>query len=213
MTKFQMSSVVELGSALELFRGFPTSRATEEGEIPSFSVATLRKGDSARHFASREDIVDVGAQIAQVADVLVAVEGGTVGESLVVVESMGEFVPSQQVATLRVSNLDLIDPWYLGAWLSSEMGRNSLLRLAQGAGIQRITYRNLETLQIALPVLEEQRRIGEQFRVINESIRSHALVITHLEELRDAQLAATFSDLGRNEDESSSGDKKKVDTK
>ena len=102
---------------VEFLKGMPTSRTSKAGEVPVYSVAALRNGAAPQRFVSGADMGSVG--VAQPADVLVAVEGGTVGECLVVHESLAKFVPSQQAATIRVRSAEEVDPWYLGAWLSS----------------------------------------------------------------------------------------------
>jgi hypothetical protein len=119
-------------ATLTITRGFPTQRAVETGDVRVMSVAGLRSAAPPRHFAERVDITD--SDLAQPGDVLVAIEGGTVGETLVVPEGVEEFVPAQQAATLRVHDRSLLDPWYLGAWLTSEPAAEQLRRLARGLG-------------------------------------------------------------------------------
>ncbi|HZQ86077.1 MAG TPA: restriction endonuclease subunit S [Acidimicrobiales bacterium] len=131
----------------------------------------------------------------QAGDVLVAIEGGTVGETLVVPDGLNEFVPSQQVATLRVHDGTLIDPWYLGAWLTAEPAAEQLRRLARGLGIQRIPIKELSSVVVQVPPIHEQRRIGERFRAFENSIRSHRAVTACLEGLRDADLVVTFAEM------------------
>lgn len=43
------------------------------------------------------------------------------------------------------------DPWYLGAWLSTEVGGEQLRRLARGSGIQRIAMKDLSSPTISVP--------------------------------------------------------------
>src|SRR5262245_46830021 len=99
---FDELRIGEIADALAVTRGFPTQRATQDGEVPVRSIADLRNDSPPRHFADRADIEDLGLGPAQPGDVLVAMEGGTVGETMVVPTGLDEFVPSQQAATLRV---------------------------------------------------------------------------------------------------------------
>lgn len=110
----------DLPDAVSVTRGFPTQRATQEGDVRVMSIADLRNDSPPRHFADREDIHDAGLEPAQPGDVLLSIEGGTVGETLVVPDVVDEFVPSQQAATLRILESGTIDPTFLGAWLSTE---------------------------------------------------------------------------------------------
>jgi len=133
-------------------------------------------------------------ELAKPGDVLVAIEGGTVGETLVVPDGIGDFVPSQQAATLRVVDATRLDPWYLGAWLAAEPAREQLRRLARGMGIQRIPIKDLGSLIVRVPSLQIQREIGERFRAFETAIQSHRAVTASLEELRDIDLVVTFAD-------------------
>ena len=204
MTTFQdvrLSDLLPL--ALEITRGFPTQRAVTDGDLPVMSIAALRATAPARHFANRDDLADLNLDTARPGDVLVAIEGGTIGETMVVPEGLREFVPSQQAATLRVLDTDVIDPWYVGAWLSTEVAGEQLRRLARGSGIQRIAMKDLPSLTISAPPLEDQREIGERFRAFDAAIRSHRAITSCLEQLLEADLVVTFADLAAANDPAS----------
>lgn len=185
----------DLGPSLTIRRGFPTQRAGPEGDVRVMSVAMLRNTAPPKHFAERDALADLGMDVAQPGDVLVAIEGGTVGESLVVPPGTDEFVPSQQAATLRVTDPTVLDPWYLGAWLASDAARDQLRRLARGLGIQRIPLKDLATLLVPVPPLETQRKVGERFRAFETAIQSHRAVTACLEELRSLDLVLTFASM------------------
>src|ERR1700722_7868077 len=142
MTTFKEIRLGDLVPALTITKGYPTQRALPEGDVRVMSVAALRNTALPKHFADRDAIDDLGLELAQPGDVLVAIEGGTVGETLVVPDGIDEFVPSQQAATLRVVDPAKLDPWYLGAWLATEPAREQLRRLARGQGIQRIPIKD-----------------------------------------------------------------------
>lgn len=187
--EFRLGDLVPL---LDITRGFPTQRTVPEGDVPVMSVAALRNASLPKHYADRMDIGE--SDIARPGDVLVAIEGGTVGETIVVPDGLQDFVPSQQAATLRVQDWSRLDPWYLGAWLSTEPASEQLRRLARGLGIQRIPIKELSSLIVRIPSLGEQREISERFRAFEMAIRSHRAVSTSLEELRDLDLVVTFAD-------------------
>jgi restriction endonuclease S subunit len=160
------------------------------------SLAALRNQAPPKAFADRDAIADLGLDLAKPGDVLVAVEGGTVGEALVVPGDIDEFVPSQQVVALRVVDTTRLDPWYLGAWLSTEPAREQL-RLARGRGIQRIPIKDLASLSVEIPPLADQREIGRRFLGFENAIRAHRAVTVCLEQLRDLDLVVTFADSDR----------------
>lgn len=194
MTTARESRLGDLGAVVTLTKGFPTQRALPEGDVRVMSVAALRNAASPKYFADRAAIADLGLELAQPGDVLVAIEGGTVGETLVVPDAIDEFVPSQQAATLRVVDPTKLDPWYLGAWLATEPAREQLRRLARGSGIQRIPVKDLVSLLVRIPPMAEQREIGERFLAFETAIQSHRAVTSCLEDLRDLDLVVTFAD-------------------
>lgn len=178
-------------------RGFPTQRAQTEGDVRVLSVAALRSGTPPKHHAAIDDLTDLGLDVARPGDVLVAIEGGTIGEAIVVAEGEQPFVPSQQVATIRVVDTGILDPWYLGAWFSTDIAVEQLRRLARGAGIQRIAMKELDALILNLPPMAVQREIGDRYRAFDRSIRLHREITACLEELRTVDLAESFDDLAR----------------
>jgi restriction endonuclease S subunit len=193
MTTFEEVRLGDLVRAVTVTKGFPTQRALPKGDVRVMSVAALRNAASPKYFAQRDAIADVGLELAQPGDVLVAIEGGTVGETVVVPDGTEEFVPSQQAATLRVRDATRLDPWYLGAWLTSEPGRDQLRRLTRGMGIQRIPIKDLASLIVRVLPSEVQREIGERFRAFEAAIRSHRAVTACLEDLRDIDLVVAFA--------------------
>jgi restriction endonuclease S subunit len=193
MTSFDEIRLGDLADVLSITKGFPTQRASSEGEVRVMSLADLRNENPPRYFANRKTIGDVGLTTAKPADVLVAVEGGTVGETLVVPDGIDEFVPSQQVATLRVLDNTRLDPWYLGAWLTTEPAREQLRRLARGMAIQRIPVKDLASLTVSVPTLSDQREIGRRYLAFETAIQSHRAITSCLEDLRDLDLVVTFA--------------------
>lgn len=197
MTAFQKIRLGDLAHVLDIKRGFPTHRATPEGDVRVMSVAALRSDSPPRHFADREAISELGLEPAQPGDVLIAVEGGTVGETLVVPEGIYEFVPSQQVATLRVLDPSELDPWYLGALLTTELAREQIRRLARGTGIQRVPMKDLTSLAVRVPPLADQREVGRRFLAFENAIQLHRSIAECLADLRDLDLVVTFAKCSR----------------
>jgi hypothetical protein len=190
--------LADLSDAISIHRGFPTQRATPDGDVRVMSIAALRNGSPPKFFADQPDLDDLGLAPARPGDVLISIEGGTVGETMVVPDGIGDFVPSQQVATLRVVGRDdLLDPGYIGAWLSAEPARGQLGRLARGSGIQRIALKDLGALVLRVPPLSDQVEIGARYLAFEDAIRTHRAVAACLEDVRDADLVVVFSDGAR----------------
>lgn len=189
----------DLYPALGIHKGFPTQRARLAGDVSVWSVAALRAARSPKRFAQRHDLADLRIDLARPGDVLVALEGVTIGESLIVAPGADEFVPSQQVATLRVSDTTVLDPWYLGAWLATDSAQAQLRRLTRRSGVQRIPIKDLGRVILPIPSLQQQRKIGERFGAFETSIQSHRAVTACLEELRAVDLGIAFAHINSNE--------------
>jgi len=193
MSEFHDVRLADMSDVVTITKGFPTHRAASEGDVRVMSIAALRNQSEPRYFAGYEDIQDLKIEFGQPGEVLVSIEGGTVGETFTVQPDVQEFVPSQQVATLRVVDPGILDPLYLGAWLSTAAAQEQLQRLARGTGIQRIAMKELGSLVIKVPDLDTQREIGQRFIAFEAAIRSHRAVAACLEELRDAELVVSFA--------------------
>lgn len=192
---FEQVRLGDLSSVVTICKGFPTQRAQVDGEVRVMSVAALRSGTSPKYFADRDAIREVGMEPAAPGDVLVAIEGSTLGEAYVVSEDDDEFVPSQQVATLKVIDRGKLDPSYLGAWLMTETALERIRRLARGSANQRIPIRDLASLTLMVPSLTDQQEIGRRFLAFETAIQSHRSVMTCLERLLRLDLVATFANV------------------
>ena len=67
---------------------------------------------------------------------------------------------------------DLVDPWYLRAFLESEGGRALIASIAIGAVIKSISLKNLEEMLVPLPDMTRQREIGLAFKARFDRLRN-----------------------------------------
>lgn len=184
----------ELTDVITITRGVPTKDTDPAGKMPVRSVADLRNNAPPRLYAGL-DYIDVGVPLP--GDALVAIEGGTVGESFAMGEDVDLFVPSQQVAVFHVrdSGKQQLDPWYLNAWLATEQAREQIRRLSRGAGVHRVPLKALWSLLLPLPPLAVQREIGERFQTFNTAIGCHRALAESLHELLSVNLNLAFAPL------------------
>jgi restriction endonuclease S subunit len=194
MSPWMNRRLSDLSDAVQIARGVPTTRTVPKGEVPVRSVASLIGDKEVNAFVANDDIQDVRALIGQAGDVLVAIEGGSVGDSFFVTAATPLFVPSQQAVTIRVVDDAVLLPQYLAAWLSSPSGRQQLLRVARGGGIQRIPLADLEALPIPIPPLDVQTAIGQRLTEFSAAITGHQRVLDNLIALREIELARLFQD-------------------
>jgi len=194
MSAWPVQKLSELGDVVRVARGFPTTRTAPDGDLPVWSVASLIGDREARAFANRDDVGESGALVGEPGDVLVAIEGGSVGDAFLVTEGVPAFVPSQQAATIRVVKMATLLPAYLAAWLASPPGRQELLRLVRGAGIQRIALADLGALPVPVAPQDTQFAIGRQLVQLNDAITSHRRAADCVAELREVELTRAFRD-------------------
>lgn len=194
MSRLKEVRLGDLTAAVTIIRGFPTNRTAKDG-VPVMSIADIRNDLAPRHYADIDAMEDIGLDFAEPGDVLVAIEGGTVGETMTILEDSRQFVPSQQAVTLRVTDRGVVDPWYLGAWLATEQGHEQLRRLARGAAIQRIPISALASLPVILPPLAQQRDIGRRFIAFENAIKAHRNIAACLEDLCVVDLAVAFAEV------------------
>lgn len=77
------------------------------------------------------------------------------------------------------------DPYYVAAFLSSEDGKEIMSREVVGTRIPNLPQKNLKRMQISLPSMDEQRRIGEMYRASLDEIEMLRI------KLDKARIAAT----------------------
>lgn len=66
---------------------------------------------------------------------------------------------------------DIVDPWYLKAFLESEGGKAVIASIAIGAVIKSISLKSLEEMQIPLPDMTRQREVGAVFKARFDRLR------------------------------------------
>jgi hypothetical protein len=171
----------DLSYAIAITRGIPTRLTTpDDSGIPVLSMTNLRQEVTPERFFDPEALGDTPVHLPGPGDVLVSIEGPTVGDTLTVVDAPICAV-SQQVAVFEVIDESRILPWFLGACLATDTSRAQLLRLASGTAIRRIALKDLGTLTIPLPDLATQRRIADRFASFQQAIHAHQQIIDYLE--------------------------------
>ena len=109
---------------------------------------------------SKEDFDKSKSGILQPNDIVLVIQGSA-GQLGIVPEVMPStddeyWMVSKPAIAIR-ANPEKINPKYLYAYLSSEVGQTQLLGITQGAAIANISLKELRDLPIILPSLEEQQ--------------------------------------------------------
>jgi restriction endonuclease S subunit len=183
----------ELHDLITITRGVPTQATAASSELPVFSVAELSGNSSTKRFIDKSTLTEAGLRIPTAGDTLISLEGATAGETFTVPVESDQFAASQQAAVVHVLDPAKLDPWYLGAWLTTDAAQGQLRRLGRGTGVRRIAIKDLSTLTMPMPMLpKQQRRIGQDFRTFQAAIKIHRDIADHLETMRVLRAELSF---------------------
>ena len=187
---------MRLGDLVKLYKGRkPLEIVNEpiEGYRRSLQISDLRPGAKPRYCpADRKELLAVPS------DVIIAWDGANAGTTS---HGLKGSVGST-LTVLRIQQKELIDTAYLGHFIAS---KQSYLRTkAKGATIPHLDRVILESLDIPLPPLEEQKRIVsilDKAKLIQEARERQLAALDELEyaiyneSFADFPLEATLEDL------------------
>jgi type I restriction enzyme S subunit len=143
-------------------------------------------------FISSEKHAQLAAHEAIAGDVLVTEMGWPPGEACVVPAGWPPSIIKADIIRARV-NRDLVAPEYLELVLNSRWGQQQMVRISPGTTRPRMTLRDFEQLQLALPPRDEQQRA---IRFAAELQARKANAQSRLEELDSVKAAALASAMG-----------------
>lgn len=127
-------------------------------------------------------------------DILINITGDSVARTTIVENDMLPGRVNQHVSIIRCKE-NLLDPYYLLAFLTSKMTQSYLLSLAQVGGTRAaLTKGMLEQLDIPLLNYEKQKKIGKMLKIINEKINLNNSIILSLEQLSQTLFKQWFID-------------------
>ena len=97
---------------------------------------------------------------------------------------------SQRLFLLRF-NKNIVNPWYIFAFMNSQSFKNKLFSKATGTTVVGIKQKELRKIEIDLPNIRLQNKVGDIFRVIYKKIIINEIINDNLME----QLENEFNDL------------------
>ncbi|MGG0419640.1 restriction endonuclease subunit S [Priestia aryabhattai] len=116
-------------------------------------------------------------------DILINITGDSVARTTIVKNEMLPARVNQHVSIIRCKE-NLLNPYYLLAFLTSKDTQNYLLSLAQTGGTRAaLTKGMLEQLEIPLVSYEVQKKIGNVLKMLNEKINVNDSITISLENL------------------------------
>jgi type I restriction enzyme, S subunit len=187
---------VEL-SAIEFSDGYRTKKA-EHGQ-PGLRI--LRAGDvrdswvypGGNDFVSLDYSRQIGSKVSIPGDVVLTTKG-TVGRVAVVAEGVERVVYSPQVCYFRVKDDSHLDRGYLGAWFrSSDLQQQAATLMYKSDMAPYISLRDIRSLVVPLPPIEEQHRIGQVQRNLLAAFDASRVENERLTRTRDALLPLLIS--------------------
>jgi type I restriction enzyme S subunit len=121
-----------------------------------------------------------------------AAEDETVGKCVEILNLNNEKILSG-LHTIAVRPKQKFAPRYLGYYLNSNSYHNQLLRLMQGTKVLSISKTAIKNTKILFPrANEEQLRIGNYFKNLDQLINNHETQIIKLQNIKKAFLAKMF---------------------
>ena len=173
---------VKLGEVTSSFAGGTPSRSKPEYFGPG--VAWLKSGEIRAGLieTTGESITELGlkessARIARAGTPVIAMYGATAGVAGILVIDAA----LNQAVLAVLPRADVLDSEFCFRLLQSHTPR--LLELTQGSGQPNLSKNLIEGLEVALPPLDEQRRIAEVLRSVDEAIAATQAVIKLAETL------------------------------
>jgi type I restriction enzyme, S subunit len=148
---------------------FSDGYRTKKSEHGRPGLRILRAGDvrNSYLYPSGDDFVaqtysrQIGSKGSQPGDIVLTTKG-TVGRVAVVAAAVEQVVYSPQVCYFRVQDKNRLDRGYLAAWFRSENLRDQCAMVMHKSDMAPyISLRDIRSVSVSLPSMEEQRRQGE----------------------------------------------------
>ncbi|HYW21370.1 MAG TPA: restriction endonuclease subunit S [Nodularia sp. (in: cyanobacteria)] len=126
-------------------------------------------------------------------DILIAMSGATTGKIGVVPSNFdGLILQNQRVGNFKITDSEQIDKGYLKHFVSSPSYQNQIWNSMVGVAQPNISSKQLENFEIALPPLEDQKRIAEILDCAEELRSKRRDAIAQLDALTQAIFLEMF---------------------
>lgn len=143
------------------------------GEVRLIQLADIADSqfmNKSSRFLTREKAVELNCTFLKKGDLMVARMPDPLGRCCIFpLEGEKRFVTVVDVCAIRPGSAE-IDPRYLMRALNSPVVRAQIIALQSGSTRKRISRKNLATVPIPMPPLNEQRRIVEEIEALFEEI-------------------------------------------
>lgn len=150
----------------------------------------LDKSNNAKFFFQK-DFDEVRGNEIFPGDILISRLAEPAGRTIILPETGYRMVTAVDVSIIR-PNDSSFDSTFLMTHLNRTSTLNSINENVSGTSHKRISRRNLEKTKLSIPLLEEQKLIGNYFKNLDTLINNHETQITKLQNIKKAFLAKMF---------------------
>ena len=163
--RFKQSNVKKamLGEVADIFRGKNVTKKDQNGSIGFVNISNLGEHsiitDGMDHI--NEEPRKVANYLLEDGDVLLPARGTAMRIVLFEKQSY-PCIASSNVVIVRPHENEM-SPAYLKLFLDSPTGRKMLEATQQGSSVMNISYKDLRSMEVPLPPIEEQKKIAEEY--------------------------------------------------
>lgn len=163
--KFQESSVrkMAMGDVAEIFRGKSVSKKDPTGSIGVVNISNIGEYDidydSLDHFDEEER--KITNYLLKEGDVLIPARGTAI-RTAIFREQSYPCIASSNIIVIRPET-KMLNGTYLKLFLDSPLGEKMISGVQQGSTIINISYKDLKSLEIPLPSIEEQQKKADEY--------------------------------------------------
>lgn len=121
---------------------------------------------------------------------VVTVHTGDVGTSAVVTEKEEGSIGFATIVSRP--NKNIVDSNYLSVFLNTDIHKSFAINVSTGDGRANYNLKDFYKLNVPLPAVDEQAKIGNYFQKLDELINQHQQQITKLNNIKQACLSKMF---------------------
>lgn len=178
-----MSRNIKLKDAVQIMSGYTFRTALPEGKNGNIAVVQAKNIVPGVPITQETELTKVTLEqkasnaIVQDGDVLLVSRGTMNGgfKATVVKGAVTTMITASSVFVLR-PNLEILNSGYLALYLNSEVGQESLRRIASGSNILSLLVSELHGLPITLPPLSTQSTLASTYENVTAQLN---LILKH----------------------------------
>ena len=118
-------------------------------------------------------------------DVLLNITGASIGRCYYLPPDFKEGNVNQHVCIIRLKQ-EVMDSVFLTFCLNSELGQRQVMSLQAGGNREGLNFQQVRAIRLAVPPIDEQKRIAEIVSSIEKNIRNKLAKLAHLSDTKKA---------------------------